>query len=133
MAQSPAATAFVDALNQAWQQQDWPTLAEMYHTNAVLLPPDLGDSLLGRDAILQTYRDFASQATLHRFAVTDLQTHSFAHCEVLHCAFEADYSVAGNRSQDDGTEIYVTELNNLGRRVIVWRQQIIHSARSVDP
>ena len=58
---------FVDRLQQAWQQRDWHELAEMYHPEAVLLPPDLGETLVGRDSILQTYREFDDQAHLHAF------------------------------------------------------------------
>ncbi len=133
MADCSPHAVFVDSLNQAWQQADWASLACMYHPDVVLVPPDLGANLIGWSAILQTYQDFAARATLHGFRVLNVEGHVFDHSQVVHSDFEADYSIGAARRVDTGTEIYVLETGERGQPVIVWRQQIIASAQSVEP
>lgn len=125
-------SAFLGRLQQAWQQEDWATLSEMYHPKAVLLPPDLGQSLVGREAILATYQEFAAAATLHRFESTSMECHPFSACRVVHSGFVADYSVSERRCTDSGTEVYVVESGTDDQPVIVWRQQIIQSTRTTE-
>ena len=58
---------FLLALNNCWQTGDLAALAEYYHPDVVLLPPDMGEPIRGRQAVIESYQDFLEAATLEHF------------------------------------------------------------------
>ena len=69
---------FVRELNDTWQQGKLDELNRFYHPDVVLLPPDAGKPIHGRNTVIDTYHDFASAATLHEFAISSLEVFEFA-------------------------------------------------------
>ncbi len=122
---------FITSVNQAWQGADYATLGACYHPDAVLLPPDLGPVITGRDAIVDTYREFDTSVDLLDFQVRNITTHNYGTTAVVHMDFAVDYRFKGQPGEqtsrafsDEGQEIYV--INAEGPEpLIVWRQQIV--------
>ncbi len=114
----------ISALNDAWQQEDWTAVEGCYHKDVVLMPPDAGTPILGRDAVLETYRDFCQAARLERFHQLELEVFSFERTHIAHMRFEVDYELDGERYRDEGLEIYVLAPAGDGAApVVIWRQQ----------
>ncbi len=114
----------ISALSEAWQREDWTALEGCYHEDVVLMPPDAGAPILGRDAVLETYRDFCNVATLERFQEVELEVFTFESTHIAHMRFEIDYELDGQRYRDEGLEIYVLAPARAGQDpVVVWRQQ----------
>ena len=67
-----AVRAFIAELNDCWQRGDVEALTHCYHPDVVLLPPDLGPPIRGRDAVVASYRDFLDAARLDRFQPVEL-------------------------------------------------------------
>ena len=68
---SPLVEQLLQNLNSAWLNRDYARLAALYHPDVVLLPPDAGAPLLGREAVLDTYRDFHAACRVEHFSVTE--------------------------------------------------------------
>ena len=47
---------FLNHLNKSWLDQDYEALASAYHPEVILLPPDAGIPLEGRETICATYQ-----------------------------------------------------------------------------
>ena len=109
--------------NDAWQQRDWQTLAACYHPEAILLPPDAGEPISGRDDIIATYEEFVATATIGEFRITELTSHDFTHTHIVHMRFELEYQLDSKTLKDIGLEVYVLEGD--GAASIVWRSQSI--------
>jgi hypothetical protein len=142
---------FLMALNRCWTSGDHEALAAFYHPDVVLLPPDLGAPIRGRDAVVASYREFADSARLLDFQVTDLDLHSFSAASaaddglraadpaaradhlvhMAHMRFDVTYELAGSRYQEQGLEIY-TVLEGAGGLEIVWRAQLVLDSRLAD-
>lgn len=121
---------FVRELNDAWQEGRFEDLARFYHPDVVLLPPDAGELIRGRDAVVQTYRAFESAATLHEFTVTALEIFDYTTTAVVHLHFAVEFSVQGQRLREAGFDVYV--LNDIDTQpVIVWRSQNILESREI--
>ena len=58
------ARRFVLALNDCWQAADLSALEGFYHPDVVLLPPDLGQPICGREAVVASYGEFLQAASL---------------------------------------------------------------------
>jgi len=126
---------FITTLNECWQRGEVDRLTEYYHPDAVLLPPDLGAPIRGRDAVVSTYRDFLEAAQLDRFQTTGLDVFSYPAGDGgtygAHLTFEVDYTLDGSRYQEKGLEVYVLQVS-AGRLQIVWRQQSVVDSRLAD-
>ena len=125
---------FLDALNATWQHGDPDALAAFYHPDTVMLPPDLETPIVGRDAVVASYRDFSASATLLDFSVTRYETFSFASrpgtpvVHMAHMYFDVRYELQGATHSETGLEIY--SLLDSGESLqIVWRCQTVLDSR----
>lgn len=123
--------AFVRGLNDAWRSGDWARLGDCYHERAVLLPPDAGAPIVGREAILATYREFAALAQLNDFSIPALDVFSFGDTHMAHMRFTVDYVYDEDHTIDSGLEIYAIVTTERPR--VVWRQQCLLEQRTIVP
>lgn len=109
--------------NDAWQAQDWTALADCYHPAAILLPPDAGDPISGRDDIVATYQEFMEVAIIDDFQITELTSYDFPSTHLVHMRFVVEYQLDGQTLKDIGLEVYAIDLAESA--AIVWRSQSI--------
>jgi uncharacterized protein (TIGR02246 family) len=126
-----AARALLIELNECWQTGDLAAIAAYYHPDVVLLPPDLGEPILGRDAVVASYGEFLQAATLDHFEITNLEIFSFepdtATC-VAHLTFNVVYALDGDTYVEKGLEVYT--LGECGGELkILWRHQNVLDSR----
>lgn len=119
-----AARNLITTLNQAWQTGDMATVSASYHPHAILLPPDLGPVIRGRDAIVETYAAFNRLAKLRHFEVTDTELFDFDSSQALHVKFTLAYQLDGATLEDKGLDVYLISPQGDGLSV-VWRQQVV--------
>jgi hypothetical protein len=118
----------------------------------VLLPPDLGEPIRGREAVVESYGEFLRAARLNRFDITGLETFTFEpapeigrsplggrgrderpghRTHMAHLEFRIIYELGGERYVDTGLEVY-TVVEEGGRCSIVWRGQTILDSRLAE-
>ena len=120
---SEAVESTVRQLNNLWLRGDYDALAELFHQDAVLLPPNSPYPIVGRAAIVDGYRRFGDMGDIHEFEIVDLRTYTFDAAAICHMRFNIDYAINEQRFQESGTEIYA--LQRAGECwQIVWRTQI---------
>ena len=120
----------VNELNQAWQDRQFQAIAHLYHPSAVLLPPDAGAAIVGRDAVLASYDDFAA-AELVEFAIEGFDTFEFGDTGVCHMRFEIEYVLDGSRHHERGLEIYVIA-DVTSKPQIIWRSQSLTEISAIE-
>ncbi len=139
---------FLQHLNDAWLSRDYTTLGQLYHQDVVLLPPDAGSPLLGREAVLATYEDFHAACYVERFTVTEQsswpfsspQTTGEAITTMVHMRFAIDYRFSQSASSgetttpntapetmlqtEQGMDVYtLTQISAEHAPTIIWRAQ----------
>ena len=122
---------FLLALNACWQTGDLAALAEYYHPDVVLLPPDMGEPIRGRTAVIQSYQDFLEATTLEHFEVTGLEVFSFPTTHMAHLTFSVSYTLDGDTYVETGIEAYTLGEFD-GRLKILWRHQSVLDSRLAD-
>ena len=120
----------VNALNQAWQDRQLHVVADLYHPDVVLLPPDAGTPIVGREAVLASYDDFAA-AELLDFRVEGFDTFEFGDTGVCHMRFQIEYVLDGSRHCERGLEVYVIA-DVGGTPQIIWRSQNLTEISTLD-
>ncbi len=128
-----AARAFILALNDCWQQGDLAALEQFYHPDVVLLPPDLGAPIRGREAVVASYLEFLQAATLNHFEVLDLQIFPFAGSSgtatfAAHLTFAVNYTLDGETYVEKGLEAYILSEDANGLKIL-WRHQSVLDSR----
>ncbi len=129
---------FIEELNSTWRKGDFAALTNFYHENVVLLPPDSGEPIHGRAAVIDSYKDFSEQATLAEFRITELQAYPFgatpsdsdSTIHMVHMRFEVEYQLDGQNYSDSGLEVYAVVGNTEPK--IVWRSQSVLDNRLMD-
>jgi len=125
---------FLLDLHDCWPGGDLERLSGFYHPEVILLPPDMGPPIRGRDAVVESYAQFLNAAQLERFEVSSLELFSFEPgTHMAHLEFDIAYELDNERYVEKGMEIYTVVENadiESGRRFsIVWRSQIVLDSR----
>ena len=110
----------VGRLNAAWVEGRPDDLPQFFHEDVVLAAPDLEKRLVGRDACVQSYRDFISQATVHQFEMKDVEVDVFGAAAVAACPYTIEYQLGERRFRATGRDLLVLVRDGGGWRV-VWR------------
>ena len=129
-------TEFFAELNSCWQQGKLDELHRFYHENVILLPPDDGIPIIGREAVVGSYREFDATATLRDFRITKLSVYTFdnsasAKTHVVHMDFEVEYDLDALTHAECGLEVYTLIESEKSPPQIIWRRQSVTDTRTV--
>lgn len=115
--------AFIRNLNNAWLNHRFDDLYKYFHDSVVMLLPGTSNSITGAEKMVGSYRQFMEVSTIHSFHIKDISTFKFDSIALCHLQFEIDYEINGQRSLEEGTEVYVIGKFDSMLKV-VWRTQI---------
>jgi uncharacterized protein (TIGR02246 family) len=113
-------------INDAWTHGRSEDLAEYFHDDLVIVNPGFQGRLLGRQASVESYQDFAHQATIGRYAETEIAVDVWGDTAVASYRYEIDYELGGEAYHDIGRDLFVFQLEE-GRWRAVWRTLIPQS------
>lgn len=123
----------VRELNRLWLEGDYEQLGRLFHRDAVLLTPDGERSIVGRDAIVDGYRQFGAMGKINEFEIRALESYPFRASTVCHMHFGIDYEIDSRRYREEGIEVYLLQrAGHRGGWKIVWRTQRIKAERELD-
>jgi ketosteroid isomerase-like protein len=135
MANTEQVAAFLRELQSCWTGGALDRLNEFYHPDVVLLPPDLGPPIQGREAVVASYREFVDTCQLEEFDITAMETFSFplaaGAVNMAHLYFSIAYRLGDERHLEKGLETY-TIGEERGELQILWRSQIVLDSRLVQ-
>jgi Domain of unknown function (DUF4440) len=78
-----SAVSALQAYSAAWQTRDFAGLAERIDEAVVFVLPGFGGRLVGREALVQSYREFMDRATLTAYSEEPASASCWAGCEVV--------------------------------------------------
>lgn len=77
----------IAALTRSWLEGRYEEPAGYCHPDVVLMPPGFTARVAGRDACVQSYRDFGAAATVREFTPAPPQVDVWGHTAVAVCPF----------------------------------------------
>lgn len=112
----------VERLNAAWPAGQFDELVAIFDPGVVLVAfsPAGEQRLVGREAVIQSYRDFVEQSVLHRFELEQPELDVFGTTAVAVCPYSIDYEIGGRRWSGAGRDLLVLHEGDEGWKV-VWR------------
>ncbi len=114
---------FIRDLNQAWLDGRYDDLYDYYDPAVVMLPPGSDTPVVGIGPLVESYRQFGSSATLHKFDITEITLYSWNNLTMCHLKFEVDYEIESGRFREEGLDIYAINSSGIKPKV-VWRTQL---------
>ena len=116
--------AIVEGINAAWLAGRFDELRDYFHPDVVLAQPGVARRAVGRDALIDSYRQFAAAATMHSFTPGEVHVDAAGDSAVTTMPWEMDYEMDGQRYQERGWELLVFGRRD-GRWVVLWRTVVV--------
>lgn len=114
---------FITQLNKTWQDKKYAELYNFFDQNVLMLPPGSARAVAGVEAMVESYRQFGSMATIYSFDINEMAVYEFGETFICHMQFSVDYEIESGRYQEKGLEVYT--IKNDGHSFkIIWRTQI---------
>lgn len=111
----------VQNMNDAWLEQRFDDLASYFTESVVMVPPG-GSRLEGRDAMVDSFRQFLAVAQVHAFGAERLDVDRVGTAAIATLRFRIDYEIRGERSEERGTEVLGC-VPDADQWRIAWRAQ----------
>jgi uncharacterized protein (TIGR02246 family) len=110
----------VRRINAAWLDGHREGLDELFHDRVVIVGPDGTRYGEGKEAVVESYRDFGRRATVSDFRESDGRVDVYDAVAVVSYRFDIEYTIEGQTSREAGREVMVLEKHD-GRWLAVWR------------
>ena len=110
----------VRRINASWLEGHYERLDELLHDRVVVAGPDGTRYGEGKEAVVESYRDFGRRATISEFRESDGKVNVYDTVAVVSYRFDIEYAIDGQSSREAGREVMVLEKHD-GRWLAVWR------------
>ncbi len=115
--------ALLERFSLAWQALDTEALRGVLHPDVVFVPPGFAGKVRGRDACIETYRQFLEAARVTSYREPDTTIEIFGRTAVATVRWEMSWEMNGAAHAERGRDVLVL-LADDPRWEIVWRTQI---------
>lgn len=115
--------SFVERLNDSWLNDKLENMDMFFHKQVVMLQPGTNKKVIGREAMIDSYREFVESSEVTDFRTKDLAIDVFEDTAVVFFTFRIKYRVETTNYDEDGSEILILHRHN-DRWLIVWRTQL---------
>ena len=94
-------------LNSAWRERRFEELTAFFDPAVVMKGPGLKELVRGRDALVQSYRDFMAQSKIVEYAESDHSTHIWGDTAAVTYAWIMAYEQKGETKRESGQDMFV--------------------------
>lgn len=123
VSQSKQIEILIERLNDCWLNDKLENLDMFFHKQVVMLQPGTNKKVIGREAMIESYRDFIETSEVSDFRINDMAIDVFEDTAVVFYTFRIHYHVETTSYDESGSEILVLHNHN-DRWIIVWRTQM---------
>lgn len=121
----------VREMNAAWLEGSIDELGRFFAQDAVMAPPGGAERIVGVEAVVDSFRQYAQQAVTHRFEELDLHVDVVGPTAVAIVRFAVRYEFGGSTYDEKGRDLFVLADSEVGWR-IVWRTQQTDETKRVE-
>ena len=115
-------TAIVE-VNRAWKGGNSEALASFFHQDAVLVFANSPRRVVGRDAVVREYAEFARRIEIVEFRELQHSVEILGETAVANYRFRLTYEANGVPHEETGREVLVFRRAAPGSWLAIWRAQ----------
>lgn len=116
---------FVSSFNDAWLHGKWDTLSQLLHNEVVFVLPDLVSVYAGKQACINSIREYTEHAQTKSFTVSRSDIRIWGATASVVLDYQVAYTIHEETFQEVGTEVW-TLIREMNQWRIVWRG-LIHN------
>ena len=113
----------VRKLQNTWLENRVADLTPFFDENVVFCSPGRTERIVGKEAMIESYKQFLSASTVHNFQITNLDIDIFHATAIAVLTFNVSYELKDKIYDEKGTDIMVLRKSKSNWK-IVWRTQI---------
>ena len=110
----------IKSINDYWLAKEYDKIGAFLSDDVVIRPPGGAGEVRGRDAYVQSYRDYDQAAKTHEFLAEDPVIDLMGDVAVATCPFSVVYEIEGQVYRERGHEHLVFSRSGM-QWLIVWR------------
>ena len=112
-------------LSESWRNRRYDELRDCFHDSAVMAVPGFSGRVAGRDALVESYREFMDRSTLDSYAEAPATIEIFENAAIAHFQWEMVWTSGGKQDRSSGRDLFafVREPES-GRWKAVWRTML---------
>ena len=112
-------------LSESWRNRRYDELRDCFHDSAVMVAPGFSGRVVGRDSVVESYREFMDRSTLDTYAEAPATIEVFENTAVAHYRWDMVWTSGGKQDRASGHDLFVLarELES-GRWKAVWRTMV---------
>jgi len=115
-----AVRGVLERIERAWQRKQFDGLAECFAEDAVIVGPGYATFACGRDACAESYREFATNASVLDYTESDHRLRIWGATAVHTFSWSMTYQREGEAKKEAGTDQLVLSLQR-GRWQVAFR------------
>lgn len=117
----------VNKINESWLSKNYDEIGKCLDDKVVMAPPGSSKRIKGKDAYIQSYRDYDTVAKTHSLEPEEPQIDIIGDTAVVIHPFSVTYEMKGEVYQERGSDFLILKRQDIGWRVI-WRTMQSESA-----
>lgn len=110
----------VRSINDHWLARRYDLIGDLLADGAVIAPPDFATRVRGRDAYVQSYRDYDAAAATIEFSADDPEIDMAGDTAIAVSPFRVTYEIDGTTHRESGHDILVLSRSS-GEWKVIWR------------
>lgn len=110
----------VQQIHEFWLNKRYDDIGDLLSEHVVIAPPGFTGRVRGRDAYVQSYRDYDQAATTHEFSPGEPEIDIVGDVAVAVCPFFVVYELESKTYREAGRDVLVLS-RKAGKWSVVWR------------
>jgi ketosteroid isomerase-like protein len=116
----------VREITDLWRAGAFSELEKYFHPDVVLAHPRFEQRTVGRDKLIASYADFASQARIHELTLGEVRVDLVGASAIAVTPWRMKYELESGTYDESGWDILVFNEHE-GAWVVVWRTVVLDS------
>lgn len=110
----------VRRIHELWLSRRYDEIGEILSEHAVIAPPGFDRRIRGREAYVESYREYDQAATTHEFSPGEPEVDIMGDVAVAVCPYSVVYELEGKTYREKGHDLLVFSWS-AGEWSVVWR------------
>jgi hypothetical protein len=112
-------------LSESWRNRRYDELRDCFHDSVVMAAPGFSGRADGRDAVVESYREFMDRSTLDSYSEAPPTIEAFENTAIVHYRWEMVWTSGGKQDRASGHDLFVfVRESGSGRWKAVWRTMV---------
>ncbi|NYT06572.1 MAG: nuclear transport factor 2 family protein [Methanomicrobiales archaeon] len=116
----PLIAGILKKITECWLSGKYEELGQYFHPDIVVAGPDFTIRAQGREACIESYRDFSRDATVEKYLESEPDIAVFPRTAIAGHHYEIVYAIGEQRFHETGSEVFVFSRTPAGWKA-VWR------------